>query len=162
MSFWSRLRSWAKTTLRRARMEGEMDAELRFHMESFTEDLVRTGVPRTEAARRARIEFGAIEKAKEECREARGAKIMETLMQDVRFGARMLSKSPGFTAVAVVTLALAIGANTAIFSLVDGILLRPLPFATPQNLVSISGTFPERRVRRFARADAIPRCGCIL
>ncbi len=77
VSLWSRLRSWAKTTLRRARMESEMDAELRFHMESFTEDLVLNGVPRAEAARRARIEFGAVEKAKEECREARGAKSWE-------------------------------------------------------------------------------------
>jgi len=114
-----------------------MDAEFRFHVEAYAEDLVRSGVPRPEAMRRARLEFGGIDRAKEECRDARGVNHLETLIQDLRFGARVLRKSRVFTAVAVITLALGIGASTAVFSIVDAVLLRALPYKSAERLVAV-------------------------
>ncbi len=140
MTLWSRIRSWLDATLRRSRLESEMDAELRFHMEAYTDDLVRGGVPLQEAMRRARLEFGGVERVKEEGREARGVNLTESLMQDVRYGARTLIKGPGFTIVAILTLALGIGANTAIFSLVRGVLLRGLPFRDATRILQIQET----------------------
>lgn len=137
MRLWSHARCWVRAILRLSRTESDMDAELRFHIDAFTEDLVHSGMPSEEAMRRARLEFGSIERAKEECRHARGINVVETLIQDLRYALRASRRSLGFTAVAVPTLALGIGATTAIFSIIKAVILQPLPFRQPGKLVHI-------------------------
>ena len=123
-------------------METELDEELRAHLEHEVEKYVQSGLPLEEAKRRARLEFGGLDQVKEECRDARGVNLIETTLQDIRYGVRKLARSPGFTAVAVATLALGIGANTLIFSVVNAAILHPLPFRDAGRLVTQWATSP--------------------
>jgi predicted permease len=144
MSFRSRVRTWLRAFGGRASMENEMDAELRFHVEAFADDLMRQAndqkdgrLTSDEALRIAHLKFGALDHAKEECREALGVSMLENLMQDLRFAFRTMRRSPGFTAIAILSLGLGIGANTAIFTLINQLMLKSLPVRDPQSLLAL-------------------------
>jgi putative ABC transport system permease protein len=144
-----RLRMWARGLFAKGSVEQELDEEMRFHIDMEAAKHARAGLPPDEARRRASIAFGGIEDHKEAMRDGRGARGLERLASDLRFAARQLRKTPGFTAAAVLTLALGIGGNAAVFSVVNGVLLRPLAYPDADRIVSINhrsrgGDLPER------------------
>jgi putative ABC transport system permease protein len=129
--------NWWRRLLQRERVERQLDAELRDHFERMVADDIQSGATESEARRRARLAFGGMEQVKEDCRDVRGTRWLDEMAQDLRYGLRILRRSPAFTLVAVTSLALGIGANSAIFALVDGVLMKSLPVREPQRLVMV-------------------------
>lgn len=130
--------------LPRRTWERSMDAELRFHLDQQIRDYMERGLSRAEAERRARQEFGTLDLAKDECRDQRSAEWLSHIFRDLRHACRSLRKSPGFAAAVIATLALGVGANTAIFSLIDSVLLKPLPYPAPDRIFSVETVLPRR------------------
>jgi predicted permease len=131
--------NWWQRLLRRRKMEDRLEKELRFHLDQHVSELIARGFSPDEALRRSRLALGGPEQVKENCRDARGTRWLEDLLQDFRYAIRTLQKQPSFAVVALLTLALGIGATTVMFTLINGVLLKPLPFPDPDKLVTVNG-----------------------
>ena len=156
MKLLRQVRSWLKWITKPQTLENEMEAEVRFHIESYAADLARQGAPEREAMRRARIEFGGIESHKDAMRASLGMRLWSELNADVRYGMRMLRRSPGFTTIAVASLALGIGANTAVFTLAKAALLDRLSVPHPDQLRLLAWNQDDKSVVGSMWGDGYP------
>ena len=134
----TRLQSFLKSWIRRERFEDALDEEMRFHLEAHVDHLIQSGVPRADAARRARVHFGSIAGVKDACRQARGLRLVDELAQDLRFGARGLRRNPGFALSSLFIVAFGVAAPTAIFSVANAAFMRPLPYPEADRLVAVT------------------------
>ncbi|MGI9073163.1 MAG: ABC transporter permease, partial [Bryobacteraceae bacterium] len=144
----ARFYSLFRALMSRHTFETGMSEELHFHIEHYTDELVRAGISPEEARRRARMEFGSLNSVEGECREARGLSLFDELRRELSFAARLLRKTPGFTATALITVAVCLGSNLTIFAVIDSVLLRPLPFPEAGRLVTVFNTYPKAGVDR--------------
>lgn len=159
-----RLGSLMRALRSRSEFEDGMAEELQCHIEHCAQDLIRSGLPREQAYRRARLEIGGMNSLKDDCRQARGLQPFDELGRNLRYAVRLLRKAPGFSVTALLTIALCLGANLTIFSVIDAILVRPLPFPEASRLVTIFNTYPKAGVERdgssitnyYERRGAIP------
>src|SRR5580700_6570743 len=153
---WDVLRMRLRSLARRQRVEKDLDTELRFHLERQTEENLAAGMPPAEARLAALRKLGGVSQIQEECRDMRRTDTIENLARDLRYALRSLAKSPGFTVVILLTLALSIGANSAIFSVIDGVLLRPLPYPGADRIVRVffhSASYPRFPLNPFDFRD---------
>src|SRR5260370_24853017 len=154
MSILRNIASGLRTTFRKEQVRQELDEELNGFLEMAAEEKMKLGMNRKDALRAVRLERGSLEVAKEVVRSAGWESLVETSWRDLRYGVRMLCKNPGFTIIAAVTLAIGIGANTAIFSVIDRVLLQPLPYPHPEEMVSLRHTAPGLNIKDLSSADS--------
>src|SRR5712671_482371 len=163
VNVFKRFRSFFRVLTRRRDFEDGMSEELRFHIEQWTDDLLRSGMSRAKAARLIRMELGSLDNIKADCRETFGVHLFDELRRQLSYAARLLRKTPGFTATALLTLTVCIGANLTIFAVIDSVLLRPLPFPEPDRLMTMFNTYPKAGVERDGSSltNYYERRGCI-
>lgn len=145
--------NWFERLVQPKKMERQLESELRFHLEQHERDLIARGLNPADARRRARLALGGPEQAKEECRDARGTRWLEDFWSDFRFAMRTLRQRPSFAGVALLTLALGIGATTLMFTLINGVLLKPLPFSEPDRLIRVNGESADWNAEAFGKQN---------